>query len=75
MAGNLGGLVMALLVQVLVHQPTVAFLAVATVVLLAIPLAARTVTLRELTEQTGIPATEHEPGALGGAQADVSFTG
>jgi predicted MFS family arabinose efflux permease len=74
MAGNLGGLVMALLVQVLVHQPTVAFLAVAIVVLLAIPLAARMVTLRELTEQTGIPAAEQEPGALVAAQADVSFT-
>jgi len=43
-------------------------------VLLAIPLAARMVTLRELTEQTGIPAAEQEPGALVAAQADVSFT-
>jgi predicted MFS family arabinose efflux permease len=41
MAGNLGGLVVALLVQVLVHHPTAAFLAMAGVSLLGLPLAAR----------------------------------
>lgn len=45
MAGNLGGLVVALLVQVLVHHPTVAFLAMAVVVVLATPLAARMISL------------------------------
>ena len=41
MAGNLGGLVVALLVQVLVHEPLAAFLAMAAVALLGLPLAAR----------------------------------
>ena len=41
LAGNLGGLVVALLVQVLVHQPLAAFLAMAAVSLLGLPLAAR----------------------------------
>jgi predicted MFS family arabinose efflux permease len=41
MAGNLGGLVVALLVQVLVHQPLAAFIAMAAVSLLGLPLAAR----------------------------------
>jgi predicted MFS family arabinose efflux permease len=41
MAGNLGGLVVALLVQALVHHPLGAFLAMAVVSLLGLPLAAR----------------------------------
>jgi hypothetical protein len=41
MAGNLGGLVVALLVQVLVHHPLAPFLAMAAVSLLGLPLAAR----------------------------------
>jgi hypothetical protein len=41
MAGNLGGLVLALLVQILVHHPLAAFLAMAGVALLGLPLAAR----------------------------------
>lgn len=41
MAGNLGGLVVALLVQILVHDPLAAFLAMAAVALLGLPLAAR----------------------------------
>ncbi len=41
MAGNLGGLVVALLVQALVHHPLGAFLAMAAVSLLGLPLAAR----------------------------------
>jgi predicted MFS family arabinose efflux permease len=41
MAGNLGGLVVALLVQILVHHPLAAFLAMAAVSLLGLPLAAR----------------------------------
>ena len=41
MAGNLGGLVVALLVQILVHHPLAAFLAMAAVALLGLPLAAR----------------------------------
>lgn len=43
MAGNLGGLVVALIVQVLVHHPLSAFLAMAVVSLLGLPLAARVV--------------------------------
>ncbi len=53
MAGNLGGLVVALLVQVLVHHPLGAFLAMGAVALLGLPLAAR------LTAPTG----EEEQGA------------
>ncbi len=41
MAGNLGGLVVALLVQILVHHPMAAFVAMAAVSLLGLPLAAR----------------------------------
>ncbi len=43
MAGNLGGLAIALLVQVLVHHPLAAFMAMAVVSLLGLPLAARLV--------------------------------
>jgi predicted MFS family arabinose efflux permease len=43
MAGNLGGLVVALLVQALVHEPLAAFLLMGGVLLLALPLAARLV--------------------------------
>jgi predicted MFS family arabinose efflux permease len=41
MAGNLGGLVVALIVQVLIHHPLAAFGAMALVSLLGLPLAAR----------------------------------
>ncbi len=41
MAGNLGGLVVALIVQVLVHDPLAAFLSLAIVSLLGVPFAAR----------------------------------
>jgi predicted MFS family arabinose efflux permease len=47
MAGNLGGLVVALLVQVLVHDPLAAFLAMGAVSLLGLPIATR------LTAPTG----------------------
>lgn len=47
MAGNLGGLVVALIVQVLVHEPLAAFLTMAAVSLLGFPIAAR------LTPPTG----------------------
>ncbi len=41
MAGNLGGLIVALIVQILVHHSLAAFLAMAAVSLLGLPLAAR----------------------------------
>jgi hypothetical protein len=41
MAGNLGALIVALIVQALVHEPLAAFGALAAVSLLALPLAAR----------------------------------
>jgi hypothetical protein len=41
MAGNLGGLLVALAVQILVHHPLAAFLAMGAVALLGLPLAAR----------------------------------
>ncbi len=43
MAGNLGGLVVALIVQILVHHPSGAFVAMAAVSLLGLPLLARLV--------------------------------
>ena len=41
MAGNLGGLVVALIVQVLVNDPLTAFLSMAAVSLLGVPFASR----------------------------------
>jgi predicted MFS family arabinose efflux permease len=41
MVGNLGGLVVALIVQILVHDPLAAFLSMAVVSLLGVPLAVR----------------------------------
>jgi cyanate permease len=41
MAGNLGGLVVALTVQILIHDPFAAFLSMAAISLLGLPLAAR----------------------------------
>ena len=56
LAGNLGGLAIALLVQVLVHHPLAAFLAMGAVSLLGLPLAARIVS-PGTEERTGAPAT------------------
>jgi predicted MFS family arabinose efflux permease len=47
MAGNLGGLVVAVLVQILIHHPTAAFLTMAVVIVMAAPLAARMVSLKD----------------------------
>jgi predicted MFS family arabinose efflux permease len=58
LAGNVGGVVVALLVQVLVHDPSAAFLALAAVALFGVPAAAR---LRRL-----MPAPSHEGAAAGG---------
>jgi predicted MFS family arabinose efflux permease len=58
MAGNLGGLVVALLVQVLVHDPLAAFLAMAVVSLLGLPLATRlTPAMDERLDAKPMPAT------------------
>jgi predicted MFS family arabinose efflux permease len=65
MAGNLGGLVVALLVQALVHHPLAAFLAMAIVVLFAIPLATRMVTLRELADAASAEGESAQEGELG----------
>jgi predicted MFS family arabinose efflux permease len=56
LAGNLGGLAVALLVQVLVHHPLAAFLAMGAVSLLGLPFAAR-ITSPGTEEPTGAPAT------------------
>jgi predicted MFS family arabinose efflux permease len=60
MAGNLGGLVVALLVQSLVHHPTAAFLAMALAFLLATPLARRMVSLGGVADVApeGVEAVE-----------------
>lgn len=55
MAGNLGGLVVALLVQILVHHPLPAFLAMAGVSLIGLPLAAR-LTAAEPGPEVSTPA-------------------
>jgi len=58
MAGNLGGLVVALLVQILIHHPLAAFGAMAAVSLLGLPLAARlTSPAAEQPGGTPVPAT------------------
>jgi predicted MFS family arabinose efflux permease len=60
MAGNLGGLVVALLVQVLVHEPLAAFVAMAAVSLLGLPLAAR---LRPIAgAESGVESLVVSPG-------------
>ena len=56
MAGNLGGLVVALIVQVLVHDPLAAFLAMGAVSLLGLPLAARLALPRQGPARGGEPA-------------------
>jgi predicted MFS family arabinose efflux permease len=58
MAGNLGGLAVALLVQILVHHPLAAFLAMAAVSLLGLPLAARILS-------PAVAARSGEPAAAG----------
>jgi predicted MFS family arabinose efflux permease len=65
MAGNLGGLVVALVVQILVHHPEAAFLAMGAVALLGLPLAAR---LRS-------PASLAGAGSSGEPQPQVVSTG
>jgi predicted MFS family arabinose efflux permease len=60
MAGNLGGLVVALLVQILVHHPLAAFGAMAAVSLLGLPLAAR------LTAPAGADMIRARPAARAG---------
>ena len=60
MAGNLGGLMVALVVQVLVHHPLGAFIAMAVVSLLGLPLVARLAGSsphEELTRETPVAAT------------------
>jgi predicted MFS family arabinose efflux permease len=56
MAGNLGGLLVALLVQILVHHPLAAFLAMGAVALLGLPIAARlTSPVGEQSSGTSVP--------------------
>lgn len=54
LAGQLGGLVVALLVQALVHHPAGAFLLLAGVGVLALPLLARLGDLLEASRQDGL---------------------
>jgi len=56
MAGNLGGLVVALIVQALVHDPLAAFLAMGAVSLLGLPLAARLAPPVPFKDSSGRPA-------------------
>jgi predicted MFS family arabinose efflux permease len=66
MAGNLGGLVVALLVQILLHEPLAAFIAMAAVSLLGLPFAARFPSFGR--------SPPGDPGAEEGA-ADLSLPG
>jgi predicted MFS family arabinose efflux permease len=56
MAGNLGGLIVALMVQILVHDPLAAFLAMGAVSLLGLPLAARLAPSVSTEDPSGRPA-------------------
>jgi predicted MFS family arabinose efflux permease len=56
MAGNLGGLIVALTVQILVHDPLAAFLAMGAVSLLGLPLAARLAPSASAEDPSGRPA-------------------
>ena len=56
MAGNLGGLIVALMVQALVDHRVAAFLAMAVVSLLGLPLAARLTTRSGAEDSGGRPA-------------------
>jgi len=57
MAGNLGGVVVALIVQVLVHDPLPAFLAMAAIALAGLPIAARLTSPGELPLAEALEAT------------------
>ena len=54
MAGNLGGLVVALIVQALVHHPLAAFIAMAVVSFMGLPLVARVITLQPSDEEPAL---------------------
>lgn len=60
MAGNLGGLVVALIVQALVHHATAAFLAMAAVSLLGLPFAARFPATSSLVPDPGSPKGQED---------------
>jgi predicted MFS family arabinose efflux permease len=66
MAGNLGGLVVALLVQALVHEPLAAFLAMAGVALFGLPLLARFTAPRPAAAGTQPAPAGAEAGASSG---------
>jgi predicted MFS family arabinose efflux permease len=56
MAGNLGGLIVALMVQILIHHPLAAFLAMGAVSLLGLPLVARITSSAPAEEPSSKPA-------------------
>lgn len=64
LAGNLGGLVVALIVQALVHQPLAAFLALAAVIAAGLPLAGR---MGAIAEVAGATARARE-GSIGSGE-------
>jgi predicted MFS family arabinose efflux permease len=64
LAGNLGGLVVALIVQALVHEPLAAFLALAAVMICGLPLAGR-------MGQIAAAATARAKGREGGMAAGI----
>ncbi len=64
LAGNLGGLVVALIVQALVHEPTIAFLALAAVIATGLPLAGR---MGQIAATASACAERREAAVEGGA--------
>jgi predicted MFS family arabinose efflux permease len=67
MAGNLGGLAVALVVQLLVHHPTAAFLTMAGIAVLGVPLTARLADLPAILRgPPGEPAEEQSAGVIVG---------
>ncbi len=66
MAGNLGGLVVALIVQILIHDPFAAFLSMAAISLLGLPLAARFPSLASVSSTASTSNDRQAPIPAGG---------
>ncbi len=64
LAGNLGGLVVALIVQALIHSPLAAFLALAAVIILGLPFAGRVAGMARAIEIAPEPA-DRSPAVAG----------
>jgi hypothetical protein len=68
MAGNLGGLAVALIVQILIHDPFLAFLSMAAISLLGLPLATRFPSLAEVLSAEGPISAERQAAMPAGGE-------